>query len=378
METTNGDKTATAVKVPSFSGKKADYPIWWMRFRSHARVYNFIQALSDTPDPDLPGTEDAVIDDTTDSGKKQKKVLHRNAMAVSCLSMALQADDDLKLVMKSITSDWPGGQAHIIIKGLLRNYTSENIAAKTRIRQDINKINMTDTMNPKILREKISQIENRHSHELGDDDLVAIVIEKAAPIDSTIVAAEQRAKGSQVTADDLIDAMMTQWNLHHDEDDDGEDVTESSIDSGGLSLQVTPAVKNVPVCQAVGSGEPPNPQVVCNFCQEPGHGYYQCLLRQQQQNQQNQGTALATPQQSYHPPIHGGGQYQRPYDPNRPRPYCEDCKVYGHSTNRCWENPQNAHLRPPNWTSRRQPAPQAPQAPTQSAPRQPAPQAPHI
>ena len=371
MDTTSNDKSATAVKVPTFSGKKSDYPIWWMRFRSHARVYNFIQALSEQPDPDLPGTEDAVIDESTDSGKKQKKALHRNTMAVSCLSMALQADDDLKLVMKSITADWPGGQAHIIIKGLNRNYTSENIAAKTRIRQDINKINMTDTMNPKILRKKISQIENRHNHELGDDDLVAIVIEKAAPVYNTIVAAEQRAKGSQVTADDLIDAMMTQWNLHHDEDDDGEDGTESSLDSGGLSLQATQVVKNAPICQAVGStnSEVSSPYVICNFCQEPGHGYYQCPLRL---NQAHQGTALVAGQYqapNNGPPQHQAyrpntpGQYQqRPYDPNRPRPYCEDCKVYGHSTHRCWENPKNAHLRPPNWTSRRQQQ-QAPQEP---------------
>ena len=382
MDLSSSDKTSTAIKVPTFSGKKADYPIWWMRFRSHARVHNFIGALSDTPEKELPSTEHEPIDESTDSGKASKKALNRNAMAVACLSMALQADDDLKLVMKSITSDWPGGRAHIIVKGLFRNYKSENIAAKMRIRQDVNKISMTNTMNPKILRKKISQIENRHNHELADDDLVAIVIEKAAPIYSTIVATEQRAKGSALTPDDLIDAMMTQWNLHHDEDDDGEDGTESSLDqsaSGGLSLQVT---QTNPVCQAVGdpNSVPPQPFVVCNFCQEPGHGYYQCPLRSQA-SQQGAGTALAVgpgqhqhQQQQGYRPYNGQqqGQWRQPYQQgDRPRPYCEDCKVYGHSTQRCWENPANAQFRPPNWTSRRNRPQQAPSpSPPTSTPAQ--------
>ncbi|KAL7574403.1 hypothetical protein ACA910_008498 [Epithemia clementina (nom. ined.)] len=188
-------KKATS-RLPTFSGKKADYQVWWMRLKAYATVHGFSTALTNLQDPDLPSDENATIDETTDAGEKAKKALARNAMAIASFSMTFQEDDDLLLITESMSVDWPTGRAWYIVQALECIYRRVDLMVKAKMRQDLNKIKMTNGMNPKRLKKKIAQVENKYNMILPDDERIAIAIKKAAPMYNTILAAEQRAKGS--------------------------------------------------------------------------------------------------------------------------------------------------------------------------------------
>jgi hypothetical protein len=49
-----------------------------MRFQAYAGVFGFIESIEETPDVHLPMSENAVIDETTDAGKKQLKAKRSN------------------------------------------------------------------------------------------------------------------------------------------------------------------------------------------------------------------------------------------------------------------------------------------------------------
>jgi hypothetical protein len=58
------------VMPPKFSGAhhKA-FQVWWTRFMAFALVYQFMQAIAEQPKADLPSSNAASIDTSTDAGK---------------------------------------------------------------------------------------------------------------------------------------------------------------------------------------------------------------------------------------------------------------------------------------------------------------------
>jgi hypothetical protein len=53
------------VTLPKFGGAHKDFQTWWTRFLAFAAVYQFMQALTGTPETDLPSSDAAVIDTST-------------------------------------------------------------------------------------------------------------------------------------------------------------------------------------------------------------------------------------------------------------------------------------------------------------------------
>jgi hypothetical protein len=127
-----GDKS-TMSKLPSFNGKKADYNKWLMKMRVYAMINGFGTAITSTKDPDLPATETSNIDEATADGKKQKKAIKANFLAVAALASSFEADEDILMVAKSIDSDWPFGRAWIIMGLLEKSYKRTDMMAKARL-----------------------------------------------------------------------------------------------------------------------------------------------------------------------------------------------------------------------------------------------------
>ena len=82
------ERTSTKVVLPKFSGAHKDFVVWWMRFTAFAAVMGFSQSIQQTKDTDLPAKENSKVDVSTDKGKKQKKALRANAIAMANLTMA--------------------------------------------------------------------------------------------------------------------------------------------------------------------------------------------------------------------------------------------------------------------------------------------------
>jgi hypothetical protein len=77
------------------------------------------------------------------------------------------------------------------------------------------------------------------------------------------------------------------------------------------------------------------PKYFCDFCQKPGHSTDRCFKNPQ--NPQSQGM--------FSPPFGGGngggfpGKMQGP-----PKYFCQICQKGGHTADRCFKNPQNTGM----------------------------------
>jgi hypothetical protein len=76
----NGNKS---MKLPTFNGEPKEAQIWLMRFKAYAGVYGFSESINETQDFNLPKSEKAVIDDSTETGKKELKAKRSNQIALA-------------------------------------------------------------------------------------------------------------------------------------------------------------------------------------------------------------------------------------------------------------------------------------------------------
>jgi hypothetical protein len=58
-----------SVRLPTFDGTVEKFQIFWMRFKAYAKVYKLLSALKIGGEADLPRTDAATLDITTDAGK---------------------------------------------------------------------------------------------------------------------------------------------------------------------------------------------------------------------------------------------------------------------------------------------------------------------
>ena len=83
MSSTSGE---AKVVLPTFDGKKDSFQVWWIRFQAYAHLKGFKASFE--KEADLPSSEKEALDVTIADGKKKQAAKDRNAMAVSCFTLA--------------------------------------------------------------------------------------------------------------------------------------------------------------------------------------------------------------------------------------------------------------------------------------------------
>ena len=187
----SGSKT---IKLPLFDGTKKAFQMWWTQFFMYATFYQFAKALKDEKDDDLPDKEDEELDESTAEGKKAVAARKRNHTAMAAFTMAFTKETTMGMVYKSMTKEWPGGLAHVVVKALFKKFKPENVMTRVQLRQALNKISMKANEDPCTLFEQISTIENWYNNEtckVDQDDLIATVIDAAPKEYSSVLTNEQ-------------------------------------------------------------------------------------------------------------------------------------------------------------------------------------------
>ena len=112
-----------SVRMPTFDGSHKNFQLWWTRFVGYATVYQFVKAINkDAPDPDMPASDAVLLDETVAADKIMIEAKKKNAVAMANLSMAFTSEGSMGLVYKAMTSAWPNGLAHLVIKSLFNKY----------------------------------------------------------------------------------------------------------------------------------------------------------------------------------------------------------------------------------------------------------------
>jgi hypothetical protein len=104
----------------------------------------------------------------------------------------------------------------------------------------LNKIGMKKNSNPARMFEQIASVENRYNtmtSKIPQDELIAIVLDKATLEYQAVLTAEQRAQGNALTLDDLESVMNQHWRQisgGKDIDDDDNEVGLTGIDGKAM------------------------------------------------------------------------------------------------------------------------------------------------
>ena len=99
----------------------------------------FVLALAEGGESDMPASEGAVIDESTPTGVKQAAAKQSNAVGMFHLLMAFEKEADLGLVYKTMTKDWPGGRCHEVVSLLKKNYQPSNTTTLDEVNQILTK-----------------------------------------------------------------------------------------------------------------------------------------------------------------------------------------------------------------------------------------------
>ena len=294
------------MKLPLFSGEAKDFPLWWMRFKSFAKVYGIGGSINRVADPDLPTSADEVIDDTTTAGKKQAAARKANDIALANLTMAFTTEGLMGLVYSSMTAEYPDGLAWKVVDGLFQKYYPQDILSKVELRQELNGIKMKKEDNPAVLFEALSGIENKYNtamYKVPSEDLIAAVLEKAPKEYSSLLTAEMRSKGVALTREHLKEAMNQLWRNMY-----GAGAKPSEEVEVGLWNNDT--------------------KIKCYRCGETGHKAFQCKK----------------------PKKTGGGKDQ---GKKKFQGKCNTCGKEGHKAVDCFKDPKNAG-KVPEWFKKKQ------------------------
>jgi hypothetical protein len=300
--TSVGGDTNKGLLLPFFDGEPTKFKGWWMRFKSYATIKNFSQAIQRTAETDLPTTEDADVS----QDKVKKAARDRNLMAISCLTMAFQDDALLNVIELSETTDWPSGLAYKVIDELFNKYRPVDIISRVEMRTRLSQVHMKAGEDPRVLFNQLATIQsayNNTTRKIDPDDLIAVVLEKAPEKYKSILTAEQRYKGTNLTLSDLHNCMNDLYRTMNPSRSEDNDVKEVSLAATAGKFRG-----------------------ICRNCKKPGHMARDCRFKKDSSSKEEEQK-----NKNLRPCRHCGGK---------------------HFDHKCWELPQNAKYRPKTWTSR--------------------------
>jgi hypothetical protein len=216
--------------------------------------------------------------------------------------MSFQDDALMNIIEQSETADWPSGLAHCVIDELFKKYRPVDIISRVEMRTRLSQVSMKAEDDPRVLFNQLATIQsayNNTSQRIDPYDLIAVVLEKAPNKYKSILTAEQRNKGANLSLTDLNNCMNDLFRTMNPNRIDAKDDTEVALSATSTKFKG-----------------------ICRNCKKPGHMAKDCRLKK---SSDDYSKALR-------PCRHCGGK---------------------HMDNKCWELPHNAKFRPKNWISRK-------------------------
>ena len=290
--------------MPAWDGSKKTYQEFGIRFGAYGYYHGWKKAIGTTKDPDLPDKQKDV--DAPGLTNEEKKALQRNGAAMANYTMAMPGEK-MGIVHKSKCVDWPDGQAWKITVQLEEQFAPRDLASKTELRVALSQVKMGNNEDPVKMFERLAGIETRFNttaYQIPQDELMAVVIQKAPPQYNGAINMEMRIKGDKLAIQDLQETMCNQYRIASSKgSSNSEDQEIGLIGAESKGLQ-------------------------CYNCQQFGHRAFQCT---------NQKKERA-----------GNGDKKSKF-----KGKCGTCGKQGHKAETCWKDPANAS-KVPDWLKKKQ------------------------
>ena len=288
-------------RIPSFDGEPKNFPNWWKKFTAYATLAKIKDILKEVRDPNLREKEVSEFDEEDESNKLARIAIKKNELAMLSFSIAFTSDSAMNILYAACTENWPDGEAHLVVRELMKRYRPLDTVSKIEMRQQLSKIRMKKGMNPLVLFETLTSIQNQYlgpGKKLPKEELIPIILDVAPEEYRAVLSSERRMRRDALTVEDLESAMMEEYRQ----------MTRTQVKSSGTEGEML----------LFGQG-------VCYSCGSPGHCANECPKRRDQSK--NQGRT------------------------HRFQGKCSTCGVKGHRSKDCWTKEENKDRRPANWKS---------------------------
>ena len=148
-----------SITIPTFSGKNEDFQVWWTKFRAFGTAKEFVNALL-AQEADLSATEATVLNETVDTDKPKIKAKERNSLAMAYLLNTFKAEADISLAYETMTTKWPGGLAHKVVKKLFKIYKPDDDITEVEVYERLLEVKIKRKDDPRTLFEQVASIKN--------------------------------------------------------------------------------------------------------------------------------------------------------------------------------------------------------------------------
>ena len=188
-------------KVPVFSGKKSDFPMWWSKFKAVAAQRKFAKAITETGEG-LPTSSNDKIDESTVKGKATIKKIERNDLAMAAFTMAFQTQKLMNMLNKAKAPEWENSKAHEVTKLLLKRYKQDDAINKAEMTKELINVKLAESDDPSELFEEMYRIKNMYetkTNVVADSVLIPFVLSAAPAKYHAIITSEMRDKEENLT-----------------------------------------------------------------------------------------------------------------------------------------------------------------------------------
>ncbi len=309
MDNTSVTKSA---RLPTFSGQREEFQMWWIRFVAHAEMCGFLTALEIGGETTMPDSSTEVLDLTTDDGKLAAASKQRNAMAMANLTMAFDSESLFGMIYKSMSKEYRAGKAHLVVKELFNKYNPEDVVSRVELRKMLAGVSMKDTQDPSTLFEQVSAIRNRYDtaeHQVDEEELIAVIMERAPEKYTTCITTTAITHAKNLTLTHLEQVMYQLWRQSKDSNRSIPEISLSGFEG------------------------------YCYHCKKQGHKADACPSRPK---------PIASGGRTSNSAGRGGtgGRGAGRGGTARFQGACRNCGKQGHMERNCWQKEENAGLRP--------------------------------
>ena len=237
------------------------------------------------------------------------------------------------MITTAITTDWPDGAAHLITERLDTQCQPDDQVAKIEIETELAKVIMDTEESPVELFNKLANVRvsfTQPGRPIADDKFYPTVIRVSPEAYDTAI--QSALKDTAVTLNTIQDVMLETYRFMCARNSafgaafrDPKSYSRSPIETKSSSKSPTE------------SGLADVAGIVCYKCKQPGHKANdpKCPMKgQPYPNGSVRGNG-------------GGRGYEGKFQGN-----CNHCGMKYHKSVDCFEKPENANRRPPNWKSK--------------------------
>jgi hypothetical protein len=120
----------------------------------------------------------------------------------------------MQIVYAACTEGWPEGEAHLVVKELMKRYSPLDTTLKVEMPLQLSKLKMRKGMDPSILFNTIVSLQNQYlgpGKRLPTDELISIVLCAATDEYRPILTIKRKLHGEDLNLEHLEAAMMEEY-----------------------------------------------------------------------------------------------------------------------------------------------------------------------